>query len=58
MTLGTGGALFVEHLKDGVEAMVSEMGVQGGIGQYEFFFAAVFKGFTKDGVAVMIMENH
>ena len=28
----TGGALIVKHLKDGAEATVSEMGVQGGIG--------------------------
>ena len=28
----TGGALVVEHLENGAEAMVSKMGVQGGIG--------------------------
>ena len=28
----TGGALVVDHLKYGAEAMVSDIGVQGGIG--------------------------
>ena len=28
----TEGALVVEHMKDGAEATVSDMGVQGGIG--------------------------
>ena len=54
----TGGSLVVEHLKDGAEATVSGIGVQGRIGPYEFVFAAGFEESTKYGVAVMIMENH
>ena len=54
----TDEALVVERVKFWVEAKVSDMEVRGSIGLWEFVFAAGFEGFTKDVVAVMIMENH
>ena len=54
----TGRELIVEHLKDGAEATVGDIGLQGGIGPLEFVFSAGFEGFAKYCVSIMIMDNH
>ena len=51
-------AFIVNSLKNGSQASVGEIGVEGSVGSHEFMFAARLQWFWDYGIAVIIVQEH
>ena len=51
-------AFIVKRLKNGSQASVGELGVEGGVGLHEFMLAVGFQWLWYYGIAVIIVQDH
>ena len=51
-------AFIVNSLKNGSQALVGELGVDGGVGSHKFMFSAGLQWFWYYGIAVIIVQDH
>ena len=56
--LETCEAFIVKSLESGLQALVSELGVEGGVGSDKFMFAAGLQWLWDYGIDVIIIQDH